>query len=97
MTDETGLHVYGNNYECVIAASLYDAAIVYCESTGEPWSEQVAEELDFEQYADNTMHRVWCDANGDPGEIDGDGCSLIEKTCAEWAKRGRGFLSTTEQ
>lgn len=92
------LHVYGNDYEWVIAASQQDAVAVWCEMTGEPNTPQVEEELDFERFDDAKTLNIWCDVDtGNPGEIDGDECELVTKSCGEWAQRGRGYLGTTEQ
>lgn len=91
------LHVYGNDYEKVIAESPDDAIRVWAESVGENVLDDTAEELGFEQYPDDALHTIWCNADGDPDEIEGKHCTKVTKTFGEWAKRGRGYLSTTEQ
>jgi hypothetical protein len=94
----SGLHVYGNDYEWIIATSVQDAVDIWCEQTGVAPSQQIEEELDFESFDDARTLKIWCDrATGKPDEIDGDNCELITKTCGEWTQLGRGYLGTTEQ
>lgn len=90
------LHVYSNDCEWEVARSKDDAAILCTEATGyvrdenEPTDEERWEELP----SDGTT-KMWCDADGKPGEI-GEG-TLVEMTNREWCeKHGRGYLGTTE-
>jgi len=88
------LHVFTTDYEWVIAANLADAVEVFRETTGAEYDDP---ENEIEQLDDDARLPIWCDAAGNPGEINGAGCSLVTKTNREWCQRGRGYLSTTEQ
>lgn len=90
------LHVYGNDYEWVIATSPEDALAVWFEHTGEKPEDYMDADIDFDQEPDDKVHKVWCEEGSDtPGEI---GCGhLVEKTNREWAELlGRGYFCTTE-
>lgn len=86
------LHVFTDDADKVVAASLEDAMAVLREyGLTDPDPEG------YEQMDDADTVEIWCDANGVPTEPDSDGSALLSKTCAEWAAaRGRGFLCTSE-
>lgn len=91
----SGLHVFGDDCEWIVARDAEDAAAIWCETSGcdrEP-------EDGFDLLPDDSALSIWCDMDtGKPDEIDGDNCELVTLTCAEWAARlGRGYLGTTEQ
>ncbi len=88
------LFVFTDDVTWVVARSAADACVVYDEFCGNPTS---ADADGFSELADDAPLGVWCDAKGDPGDINGTGCSLVKKACSEWIKRGRGFLASTEQ
>lgn len=84
------LHVFFDDCTWVIASSPEDATAASDEAGwGHPDPES------WEQLPDDRIVKVWCDANGDPCDIDSG--TLTGRTCAEWvAKMGRGPFSTTE-
>ena len=91
---QTDLRVWYDGSNNVIASDREDARACLFEHIGG----------DIEDYADTDVTTIddgfvigiWCDAKGDPDEPDGDGNDRIEKTAAEWAKRGRGFLCSED-
>lgn len=84
------LHVFSNEIDKVIATSPEDAVI----ALGELGYDGETDADEYAQLSPDYKITIWCDENGEPGEI---GCgTLITKTCAEWVKLGRGLLCTTE-
>jgi len=82
--------------EFVIAADKLDAARVLAEH----WGDEVYD-VDINRKHLSVMPNaeemtIWCGSSGDPAEPDGTDCTPVTKTCAEWAKRGRSYLCTTE-
>jgi hypothetical protein len=87
---------FTNETETVIAANLADVRLV--------WHEHIGGDIeDFDEYAEAAPWRemddgesigIRCDADGDPCGID-EGES-VDKSAAEWAKRGRGYLCSTD-
>ncbi len=88
------LHVFGDDCEWVVAASLEDAKAVLTEmgaTLDDDFDETWAQE------DDEMGHTIWCDSGGHPAEPHAAGNAPVTLTCAEWAKRcGRGYLCTTE-
>lgn len=91
---ERALHVFTNDYEWVIAADVADAKATYHEHNG--GDPEDADEYEWERCDPAATMTIWCDADGNPDEVDGDGNDRVTKTFAEWAQRGRGYLATTE-
>lgn len=91
------LQVFTNDCEWIIARDLDDARLAWCEHVGLDPAQYTNQDLGFEPLRPDSEVSIWCDVNGDPGDIAGEGCTLVTLTCQEWAKRGRGFLCSTEQ
>jgi hypothetical protein len=85
------LHVFSDECEWVIARDEADAKVVWSEHVGEPRCE-----LTFEQLPDEELLGIWCNPDGEIDEPHAPGHAVIRRTAAEWAKRGRGYLCTTE-
>lgn len=76
----TGLHIFTDDAEYVIATDAADAKAAYRESGGEHPAE-----IDFEQMPDERQFTLYVG--------DGPAEGTITKTCAEWAaERGRGYF-----
>lgn len=95
------LHVFSDHCEWVVAESLEDARAVLSEmGVGVP--DDSAESRDqfadsWDQEDDSKELTIWCDSYGDPAEPFADGNVPVTLTFAEWAaRRGRGYLCTTE-
>ncbi len=88
-----GVWVDGNKSTWVIASTAEDALATWGKSIGEAPDGYDADE--WTRLADGHSLTICCDAEGKPCEL-GDGSTMITRTCAEWAKRGRGLLCTTE-
>lgn len=92
------LHCFSmQDTDTVVARDIDDAWLAWAEYSGYVEPAKVRADYDaedMEQLDDAKVIKIWCDAKGDPCEI-GDG-TKTEKPAAEWAKRGRGFLCTTE-
>lgn len=87
------LHVYSDGSEWYIGHNLDDA--YETRGGGDPWMDP--EDYPLEELKDTERLRIWCNPEGQPDEIQGDGCSVLERTMADWCRRqGRGFLATTE-
>jgi hypothetical protein len=86
------MKLFTNDIETVIALDIADARAVWHEQNGgdiEDFDDNDAENP-WREMADNETLRICCDENGDPTD---EGCyETVEKTAAEWAKRGRGYL-----
>lgn len=91
------LQVFTNDCEWIVAHDLDDARVVWAEFAGLDPSKYSNEDLGFEPLPSESSVSIWCDTNGDPGEIQGEGCWIVSQTCEEWCRRGRGFLCSTEQ
>jgi hypothetical protein len=88
------LRVWTNGNEWVIAPDVAVAA--------HQWHLQIGddpEDYDFTWTALEPTEplTIWCDDDGTPGEVDGDGCDRVTLTAAEWvAKIGLGYLASSE-
>jgi hypothetical protein len=93
------LHVFGDEYEWIVARDEEDAVGIWCEFNGTTRTEHHPSDIGLERLPGDSRLSIWCDRDtGKPGEIDGDNCDLVTLTCAEWVERlGRGYLGTTEQ
>ena len=86
----------GGGTDWVIAIDKADAWHEWHLHTGESPDDYAAEMEPMELPPDEVL-TIWCDSNGNPSEIDGDGCEPVKQTAGDWAiKRGRGFLCSTE-
>lgn len=87
------LHCFTDDCDTVIATSREDANAALDEwaggSTGhdpEMW----------DPVPDDEPITIHCDEKGEPSTPGDKGVAPVTKTAAEWTKRGRGFLCTTE-
>lgn len=90
------MKLFTNDIETVIAADLADARLVWHEQRGgdvEDFDEE-AEEAPWREMEDGEMLAISCDEDGDP--TDDTDAVPTTKTAAEWAKRGREYLCSTE-
>lgn len=85
----------GSGTEWVIAHSREDAAQVYAGEMGEYHEEEYGPQF-WHRLPPHESVEIWCDAGGHPTEPRGDGAQLVKETCTVWARRGRGYLCTTE-
>ncbi|NUP08379.1 MAG: hypothetical protein HOW73_20205 [Polyangiaceae bacterium] len=92
------LHVFTDDTDCVIARDVHDAVAVMRETYGEGYEPPNHDGvIELEQLADDAELTIWADPNGDVGEPHADGNALLTQPCSAWiAKRGRGFLCSTE-
>jgi hypothetical protein len=81
--------------DTVVAASVEDAKAVWIAFTGA--TENSFDPENWEEIPNDRVIGIWCDADGKPTEIEGDGATLVRRTAAEWAtSNGRGFFCSTE-
>ena len=89
----SGLHVFSNGCEWVVAADAGDVSAVLAEFYGDA---DLADADGWKRLDDEALIGIWCSEDGKPGDV-GEG-EVIRVTSREWAdRRGRGYLCTTEQ
>jgi hypothetical protein len=84
--------VFTNGYEYIIAADLDEAMSILSDTHRERYDAPP-----FRVAAPSARFAIWLNADGTVGEHHGEGCTLTERTFAEWLQLGRGFLCSTEQ
>jgi len=100
------LKVYDNGFNHIVAKSIEDAWLVWCETTGEDradydemeWGEESSDKrltIRFEEYANLYSERpdgAIVEEKGDKDDLE-----LVSATFRAWAKlNGRGWLCSTE-
>lgn len=83
------LHCFTDDCDTVIAESVEDALRAH------PATADLDPEM-WEPVPDDAPITIHCDEKGEPAMPGDPGVAPVTKTAAEWAKRGRGFLCTTE-
>jgi hypothetical protein len=99
------LHLFTDDTDTVVAENPLDAWDVWFEFMGVITEERKYymdpadgdPELRWVQVPDDVELEIWCDADGTPSEVGGDGCAPVKRTARAWATEyERGFLCSTE-
>lgn len=93
------LRIYTNDYDTFLALDRADLREAWREYIGAKSEADMADfdSWDWEEVADDTPIKIWCDPEGNPHEPNEKGNGLVTRTAREWADlQPRGLLCSTE-